>query len=256
MKILVKIGTTILTTNKGELDLNNLRQLTHQISQIIDQNHHLILVTSGAITCGAELINSSLQTIPEKQAAASIGQLLLMNEYSLFFKSQGIQVGQLLLTKDGLLDKNKKTNALNTINTLLNHGCIPIINENDSVATNEIKFGDNDELSSLVAILCNVDRYILLSDIDGLYTDDPSQTKTASLIPSISHINDQIKLSAKGPKNKQGSGGMISKINAAEQAMNHGITVTIANGRQPQILQDILDNKSIGTTFKTIKSKQ
>jgi glutamate 5-kinase len=249
MKVLVKIGTTLLTTEKGELDLNNLRQLIHQISDVIKQGNQIIIVTSGAITSGSTVINTNLQTMPEKQAAASIGQLLLMNEYSLFFKIHGIQIGQLLLTKDGLLNNDRRHNALNTINTLLSHECIPIINENDSVSTKEIKFGDNDELSSLVAVLCKVDRYILLSDINGVYTDDPSHPD-ATLIPTIDHINDHIRSIAKGPKSKQGSGGMISKIDAADYAMKQGITVTIANGRQPQVLQDILENKSIGTTFK------
>ncbi len=201
MKIIIKIGTNLLTTVKGELDLNNLRQLINQISETVKKKHKVIIVTSGAITSGAELLKVSLDTIPKKQAAASIGQLLLMNEYALFFKSHGIQVGQLLLTKDGLLDKNRKKNALNTINTLLKYNFIPIINENDSVTTKEIKFGDNDELSSIVAVLCKADQYIILSDINGVYTDDPNQNKKALLIPQINKITEKIKKNAK--KNKK-----------------------------------------------------
>ena len=253
MKFVIKIGTTLLTTPKGELDLNNLRQIIHQISQIIKNKHKVIIVTSGAVTSGAELMKTALDTIPKKQAAAAIGQLLLMNEYALFFKAHGIQIGQLLLTKDGLLDENRKNNALNTINTLLEYNYIPIINENDSVTTKEIQFGDNDELSSIVAVLCQTNHYIILSDIDGVYTDDPYQNKHATLIPQIDEITEEIKAKAKKTKSKYGSGGMISKLTAAEYAMNHNITVTIANGRNPNVINTILKNNSIGTTFKSKK---
>ena len=252
MTILVKIGTTLLTTPSGNLDLKNLSQLVDQLSECVKSNQKVIIVTSGAITCGAKLMKDIPIKVAEKQAAASIGQLLLMNKYANFFSHYKIHIGQLLLTKDGLLDPSRRVNALNTINTLLRKNFIPIINENDSVTTKEIKFGDNDELSSIVAVMCNVSHYIILSDIDGVFTDDPKTNKDAKLIPKIHKVTEDIRIKAKDSKSKFGSGGMGSKLKAAEYAMTHGIQVTIANGRNKNVIRQIIQNEKIGTTFQKL----
>ena len=177
--VVIKVGTNLLTTPEGKLDLNNLRDLTYQIADQIN-NHHkkVIMITSGSITCGSERLHLTAKTIPEKQAAAAVGQILLMREYLSFFGQKGLQAGQILLTKDGLENPTRSKNAVTTIKTLLKQKIIPIINENDSVATNEIKnsrFGDNDELSYLVAKLIKVDLLVTLTDIDGLYTGNPKK---------------------------------------------------------------------------------
>ncbi len=261
MKIVIKIGTNILTTPKNKLDLNNLRNLIQQLStEKKAKNIEFIIVSSGAITCGAEKLKlSTTKTIADKQAAASVGQYLLMKEYGLFFGEFGINIGQILLTKNGLTEEKYKQNAKTTIQTLLKKKILPIINENDSVATDEIgiNFGDNDNLSSQVAQLINAKKLIILTDTDGLYTDNPKENKKAHLIHKVKEVDEKIiKLANDTISNKKSKGGMTSKIKAAKEASESGIEVTIANGRQDDILHQILDQKkSVGTTFLPQKKK-
>ena len=261
MKIVIKIGTNILTTPKNNLDLNNLRNLIQQISNERKSNNlQFIIVSSGAITCGAEKLKlSATKTITDKQAAASVGQYLLMKEYGLFFGEFGINIGQILLTKDGLANEKYNQHAKTTIQTLLKKKIIPIINENDSVATDEIgvNFGDNDNLSSQVAQLIKAKKLIILTDIDGLYTDNPKENKKAQLIHKVKEVDPKIiKLANDNVSNKKSKGGMTSKIKAAKEASESGIEVTIANGRQDNILHQVLDpKKAIGTRFLAQKKK-
>ncbi|NBV41838.1 glutamate 5-kinase [bacterium] len=247
--IVVKIGTNLLTTPERRLDVNNLRDLVYQICDELDRKEaRFVIVTSGAITCGSETMALIPESIPEKQAAAAVGQILLMQEYARFFGQRGYSIGQLLLTKDGIDNEIAKVNAQNTLTRLLHHGVIPIINENDSIATNEIgpKFGDNDELSAVVARLVHASRLILLSDIDGVYRDNPKENPTAELIPQIDQVDESIFNLAKDRENGRSRGGMKSKLNAAKEASEAGIEVWIANGRK-RVIPNIQINGAIGT---------
>jgi glutamate 5-kinase len=251
--VIVKIGTNILTTEKGNLDLNNLRSLVFQINTELSKNKtQFIIVTSGAITCGSKHLNLTAKSIPEKQAAAATGQVLIMQEYNNFFKQKGFKTGQILLTRNCLENKIKYTNVKNTILTLLKHNIIPIINENDSVATEEIddNFGDNDELSCNVAQLVQAKKLIILTDIDGLYTANPKTNPAAKLIKQLDSISENTFSHIQDIKNTRSRGGMESKLNSAKKAAESGIEVVIANGRKDNIINNIIDNNFIGTTIK------
>lgn len=248
--VVVKIGTNLLTTDDMRLDLNNLRNLIYQLCDVYDQGHYdFVVVSSGAIACGAERMGIQPVSIPEKQAAASVGQSLLMQDYVRFFGLRGRPVGQILLTKDELENSIIKTNAINTLSHLLASGVVPVVNENDSIATNEIgpKFGDNDELSSVVARLINAERLILLSDIDGVFTDNPKENPNATLIPLLDGISDETLTVARDIAGGRSRGGMASKLAAARDASLAGIEVHIANGRSPNVIEMIQSGKQIGT---------
>lgn len=257
--IVIKFGTNILATEEGKLDLNNMRDLAYQIAfEMQVHQKQIVLVSSGAITCGAERLHIQAKTIPEKQAAASVGQILLMHEYLNFLGRKGIQVGQILLTKDGLENATRSKNASTTIRTLLKNNIIPIINENDSVATNEIqnlRFGDNDELSFLVAKLINADLLITLTDIEGVFTANPKLNPNAKLLHDIPVINDRILKLIEDIPNERSRGGMSSKLSYAKNASELGIPVIIANGRRKNSIKDIFEGIEVGT-FIHAQSKQ
>lgn len=248
--IVIKIGTSLLTNESGKLDKENLANLVSQITYLNSTNqYHCIIVTSGAITCGSEVLDIQAKTIPEKQAAAAIGQYLLMNEYGNIFSKNNIKIGQILLTKDGIQDTLRKENIKNTIQTLLKQNIVPVINENDSVATDEICFGDNDELSSEVSVLINADKLILLTDQDGLYNKNPSKFSDATILSGkMTFSTDLLKL-AEGPRSSKSRGGMKSKLLSAHFATKNGVETTIANGRRNNIIIEILKDENIGTTF-------
>ena len=236
--IVIKIGTNVLTTEDGQLDLNTLRALTHQVADHIKTNKQpVVIVTSGAITCGSERMGLKPQSIPEKQAAASVGQILLMNEYATFFGQKGLQVGQILLTKDCIEDPIKNKNTQNTISTLFVQGVLPIINENDSVATDEIgvKFGDNDELSCKVAQLLNAQKLVILTDIDGVFTANPKKDAGAELIQRLESVSEAVFAQVDDIQNTRSRGGMTSKLTYAKLATESGIDVVIANGKAKHI---------------------
>jgi glutamate 5-kinase len=253
--IIIKIGTNILTTEEGKLDLNNLRDLVFQISELkTKQKKQIIIVTSGAITCGSNALNIIAKSLAEKQAAASVGQILLMQEYTKLFEQNGYLVGQILLTKKELSIPTLRTNVETTINMLLKNGIIPIINENDVVATDEIKlhrFGDNDELSGLVAELINANLLIILSDIDGLYSANPKTHKNAKLIPYLEKITEETFSQIEDTPSLRSRGGMKSKILAAEKASLAGTNVIIANGRTKNIIKQIFSAHIPGTFIRS-----
>jgi glutamate 5-kinase len=247
---IIKIGTNILTTENRSLDTKNLRSLVNSISNELNKNNYkFIIVTSGAITCGAKYMNFIAKTIPEKQAAAAAGQNLIMQKYSVFFKKNGLATGQILLTRDCVENKIKYTNAKNTILTLLKHNIIPIINENDSIATEEIdiNFGDNDELSSKVAQLVSANKLIILTDIDGLYTANPKTDTKAKLIKKIDTVSEDFFKYINDIKNTRSRGGMTSKLKSAKAAAEAGTEVIIANGRREGIIANIFSDNFIGT---------
>lgn len=245
-RITIKIGTQLLTDKNQQLDLNNMRSLVDQIcwSLTNDASRDIIMISSGAITCGARQMQLRPDTVPIKQAAASIGQILLFKHYYDFFQSRGRCVGQLLLTSDCLSNPARKKNILQTIDTLLAHNIIPIINENDSVSTEEIQFGDNDQLSALIAIHARANHLIILTNTDGVLDENGHIIHTLSGIDhhTFNVVNDDMG----APQSK---GGMRSKLMAAKIASDAGIPVTIANGREDHVIHNILTHNRVGTTI-------
>ena len=245
-RVVVKVGSSTLTDSAGRLDLNYIRDLSGQISEQVRNDLQMILVTSGAIRAGAERlsINGRPQTLPEKQAAAAVGQGLLLHAYTDYFAHQGITAGQVLLTRDDFRDRTRYLNARNTLNALLELKCVPIINENDTVAVEEIRFGDNDILAAMVAAATEADIAIILSDVDGLYDGTPDK-----LISEIREITPEIEAMAGGAGSIAGTGGMRAKLEAAKIAMNCGVTMVIAQGRRKRVIADVLAGNPIGTWF-------
>lgn len=245
--IVIKIGSNVLTDNKGRLSHASFRRIAAQIKEFYKYDKKIIIVSSGAIACGMEKLKISyeMRTIPQKQAAASVGQSLLMSYYRKFLWP--IEIGQILLTADGIQNKNRAENIKNTINELLKMKVIPIINENDSVVVDEIKFGDNDMLSAQVAALLKADKLIILTDIDGLYDKNPRLHKDAKLITKLNRITTETHKLADGKGSHKGTGGMASKLQAAELSAKAGITTYIANGLKKNILKDIILKKDCCT---------
>lgn len=250
-RIVVKVGSSTLTHASGGLNFQKIDQLAMVLSDLKNSGKEIILVSSGAVSAGvAKLQMRARPTLmKEKQAAASVGQCELMFIYDKFFSQYGQTIAQLLLTKTVTTSTTLRTNAINTLETLLDYGVIPIVNENDSVAVDEIAYGDNDTLSAVTATIIQADLLILLSDIDGLFDQDPCIHPEARLIPIVANIDEGIKAMAKGSSSEQGTGGMITKINAAVFAGKHHIPMIIANGKQPSILYDIVKGDYRGTLF-------
>lgn len=250
-KIVVKVGTTTLTYPNGKLNLERIDRLSRVLADLNNLGKKIILVSSGAIGVGAERLGLRREniTLPEKQAAASVGQAILMKIYQKFFEEYNNSTSQILLTKDVMDNEERKENAQNTFNTLLDLGVLPIVNENDTISTYEIEFGDNDTLSATVAGLVGADLLILLTDIDGLYTADPKKDKNAKIIHLVNEINDEIANAADDAGSTLGTGGMITKISAAKIGCKYGVDTIIANGENPDIIYDIIRGREKGTLF-------
>ena len=255
--VVIKVGTSTLTYQTSKLNLKRLDILTRVISDIKNSGKKVVLVSSGAIGVGMSKLgmNKRPESIKEKQAVAAVGQCELMSIYDRLFSEYGTIVAQILLTKDVLVNKERNENVVNTFNTLLDKGIIPIVNENDSISIDEIKFGDNDTLSAIVANLVKADTLIILSDIDGLYDKNPRENKDAKIISEVKKITEDIEQMASGAGTKVGTGGMITKINAAKMAIENNIDVIVANGEDPHIIYDILDGEEIGTIFLSERNK-
>ena len=247
-RVVVKVGTNLLATPEGKPDLNNLRQIVYQLAALhLTQGIELVVVTSGAITCGSERLGWIATSVEEKQGAAAVGQILLMQEYSRFFESKGLCVGQILLTNDAFQDTERRGLASRTIQTLIAHRVVPIINENDTVSTDEIKFGDNDNLSALVANLVDADMLVLLTDIDGLFTANPKVDSNAELITMLDSVSNDGSSYINDLSNSRSRGGMQSKLGAAKSVAKNGRVAIIANGRVPNVLTDLVDGRQVGT---------
>ncbi|MFA5928494.1 MAG: glutamate 5-kinase [Candidatus Margulisiibacteriota bacterium] len=252
MLVVIKIGSNILTTPGNDLDLNNLRNLCDQIAGLRRKGMQVVVVTSGAIVCGSERLGIKASSIPEKQAAAAVGQSLLVNEYNNFLEPHKITVAQVLLTKDGVTEGARKKNVQNTLKTIIKLGAVPIINENDTVSTDEIRFGDNDMLSAIVAKLVGADRLVILTDIDGLHTANPRTHKDTKLIANVPKVTKEIEGLACGKGSGKAVGGMITKIAAAKIATKAGIETVIANGRASDVLLRLLvKQEKLGTKFQS-----
>ena len=251
MRIAVKVGTSTLAHSTGHINIRHVEELCKVLSDLKNAGNEIILVSSGAIGMGVGKLSLGKRPcdMPTKQAAAAVGQCELMYTYDKLFSEYNHTVAQLLITAPDIEDSLRGENFRNTINRLLELGALPVINENDTVATEEISVGDNDTLSALVAKSCNADLLILLSDIDGLYTADPHTDKNAVLIHTVDAITPQIISHAGGKGSELGTGGMATKIHAAQLCIDCGIDMIIANGSSPSILYDILDGKDVGTKF-------
>ncbi|MFH0807370.1 MAG: glutamate 5-kinase, partial [Elusimicrobiota bacterium] len=251
-RIVVKVGTNLLTKKDGSIDTAQVKRIVRDIAKIYEDGNQVILVTSGAIACGVSRLKLKKRPVdlPEKQAAAAIGQPLLMNIYEEHFNEHNITIAQLLLTWEDFDNRQRYINARNTIFTLLKLGAVPVINENDTISAEEIKFGENDTLSALVAVKAEADMLIILTDVDGLCTEDPNRNKNASFIHEVKNITDEIECYARASRGSDfSSGGMASKIKAAKIATKSGVETIIANGCVAGCLQQIVSGKVIGTKF-------
>ncbi len=251
MRIVIKIGTSTLTHASGHLNIRRVETLCKVISDIRNAGHALILVSSGAIGMGVSKLGLKKRPddMPTKQAAAAVGQCELMYIYDKLFGEYHHTVSQLLITGDDTRTPERHRNFTNTLERLLELGALPIINENDTVATDEIVIGDNDTLAAIVAKSVRADLLVLLSDIDGLYTADPRTNPDAVLLREVTEINDEIRALAGVSGTTLGTGGMITKLQAAEICLGCGCEMVIANGDNAEALYDILDGKAVGTRF-------
>ncbi|MGF7186182.1 glutamate 5-kinase [Desulfitispora alkaliphila] len=256
-RIVIKVGTSSLTHENGKLNLLKIEKLTREIADIHNRGLEVILVSSGAIGAGMGKMGfvEKPKTIPEKQATAAIGQGILLHMYEKLFNEYGQVVSQVLLTREDLAARKRYLNARNALLTLIRWNTIPIINENDTLAVDEIRFGDNDTLAALVAGLVDADLLIILSDIDGLYSCDPRTNKDAERLRVVSEIDDKIVELAGGSGSDLGTGGMMTKILAAKIAINSGIPMIIANSSERGVLQQIVEGNIPGTLFVSKENK-
>ena len=252
MRIVIKIGTSTLAHHTGRLNIRRTEVLCKVISDLKNAGHEIVMVSSGAIGMGAGKLSLKERPsdMPTKQAAAAVGQCELMYLYDNLFSEYSLNVAQLLLTKYILLE-DRKINVQNALNRIIELGSIPIVNENDTVSIDELELemGENDSLAANVAVLANADLLIIMSDIEGLFDKDPHKYDDAELIPVVPEITEEIKAIAGGAGSSLGTGGMATKIKAAEICKNGGIDLIIMNGRDPRHLYKVFENKPIGTLF-------
>lgn len=256
MRIVIKIGTSTLTHATGNMNIRRVEKLCRVLSDLKNAGHEIILVSSGAIGMGVGKLGlvERPSDMPTKQAAAAVGQCELMYVYDKRFSEYNHTVAQILLTGDDLNHDDRRENFCNTMFRLLELGVLPIINENDTVATTEIAVGDNDTLGAIVAECAKADLLVLLSDIDGLYTADPHRCADAKLIETVSELTDDILALAGDKGSALGTGGMKTKLHAAEICMNAGCDMIIANGAEPSLLYRIADGEAVGTRFVASKN--
>lgn len=252
-RIVIKIGTTSLTHKNGKINLQRIEEICRIISDLKKLGKEIILVTSAAIAAGMDHLNIAERPrdIVGKQVASAVGQVILMQIYQKFFSLYGFCIGQVLLTNDVIDDDLRKQNAKNTFNELIKLGIIPIVNANDAIAIDELdeKISDNDKLSAYVSFITDSDLLVIFSDIEGLYDADPNVNSHAKIIPKVSEISEEIKKLATGSVNKLGTGGMVTKLQAATICMNNNINLVIAKGNMPSLLLDIVNGKNVGTLF-------
>lgn len=250
-RIVVKVGTSTLTHATGQLDLRRMEKLVRDLVDLANQGKKLVLVSSGAVGAGMGRLGFSRRprTLREKQALAAVGQGILVHMYEKFFAEYGWVVAQVLLTREDFSDRRRYLNVSHTFSQLLEYGVIPIVNENDTTAVEELRFGDNDNLAALVAGAIDADLLVILSDIDGLYDDDPRTNPRARKLPVVKEITPEIEHLAGGAGSSFGTGGMSTKIQAAKICTSSGIPMVIASGTQEGVLHDILAGREVGTVF-------
>lgn len=261
-RIVVKIGTSNLTYPNGKLNIGRIEQLVRVISDLQHRGNQMILVSSGAVSVGAAKLGwrERPRDIRMKQAAAAVGQCELMHIYDKIFMEYGVKTAQILLTRENVANEEQRANIHSTFDILLDTEVVPIVNENDTVATTELEhietFGDNDTLSAVVARVCHADLLVIFTDIEGLYDSDPRENPHAKLIGRVEKIDADLRASAGGPGSAGGTGGMATKLIAAELCMDAGIAMLITKGDNPAILYDIVDKKPVGTLFKRPKPRK
>ena len=251
MRIVVKVGTSTLAHATGRLNIRHVEELVKVLSDLKNAGHEIILVSSGAIGMGVGKLNlpGKPSDMPSKQAAAAVGQCELMYTYDRLFGQYNHTVAQILLTGNDIENEERRTNFKNTIFRLLELQVLPVINENDTVVTAEIKVGDNDTLGAIVACNVNADLLVLLSDIEGLYTADPRKDPSATLIPVVESVTAEVEALAGGAGSGLGTGGMATKLRAAKLVTQNGCDMIITNGERPGVLYDIVAGKPVGTRF-------
>ena len=251
-RIVIKVGTSTLTYETGKINIRRLVKLCSVLADLHNSGKEVVLVTSGAIGVGVGKLGlkERPKDIPGRQAAATVGQCELMFMYDKFFGENGVKTGQLLITKSDIENEQRRKNLENTFEKLFEYGAVPVVNENDSVATEEIVYGDNDSLSAIVAKLINADALIILTDIDGLYDANPNENEDAKLIPLVTEIDEDLYKIAGGKGSTLGTGGMVTKLHAAEITMSAGIDTIVMNGENPTEIYKALDGKQVGTFFK------
>jgi len=254
-RIVVKVGTSTLTYDNGDINLARIEKLARVLSDLMNAGKEVVLVTSGAVQVGVKKLKLKEKptSIRDKQAAASVGQCELMHIYSKFFGEYSHIVGQVLLTKDVIGDEHVRNNVVNTFEKLIEDKVIPIVNENDTVAIDEIenivRFGDNDNLSAIVSVLIHADLLVILSDIDGFFDSDPTKNPNSKLMKVIDGITPELENFAGDSGTDVGTGGMVTKLTAAKTATSAGVSLILANGKEPSILRDIIEGQEIGTLF-------
>ncbi|MGD8857093.1 MAG: glutamate 5-kinase [Chloroflexota bacterium] len=255
-RIVIKFGTSVLTGGTSRLDRAHMVELVRQCAGLYQSGHDIIICTSGAIAVGRERLGfpDLPPTVTNKQMFAAVGQSRLMLEWERFFEIYGIHVGQMLLTRADVEDRRRFLNARDMLQALLSQRIVPVVNENDAVATAEIKVGDNDNLSALVVLLAEADLLLLLTDQPGLFTADPRSNPDAQLIPEVRDIDRSLRTSAGGSGTGLGVGGMITKLQAADVARRAGAEVVIASGRAPNVISRIVDGEAVGTRFPALET--
>lgn len=250
-RVVVKVGTSTLTYDTGLINIRHLEKLVKTLSDLKNSGKDVILVSSGAIGVGVGKLGlkERPQDTPSKQAAASVGQCELMYLYDKLFAEYNHTISQVLITRDSIDDPVRKQHVVNTFERLMDYGAIPIVNENDTVSVEEIEFGDNDTLSAIVATIAQADVLVVMTDVDGLYDADPRTCENAKLIRQVAQVDDDLKAKASGAGTRRGTGGMITKLNAAQFAMEHGIDMAIVNGKDPYILYRLFEGQQVGTHF-------
>ena len=251
MRIVIKIGTSTLAHSTGHLNIRRVETLCKVLSDIKNAGHEVILVSSGAIGMGVGMLSlpGRPTDMPTKQAAAAVGQCELMYTYDKLFTEYNHTVAQLLITGDDVASDKRRDNFINTMNRLLELQALPILNENDTVSTDEIVIGDNDTLAAIVATSIGADKLVLLSDIDGLYTADPHTHPEAKLIDHIASISPEVQALGGGSASNQGTGGMATKLKAAKMCMDAGCEMVICNGAEPDNLYAVVEGRPVGTRF-------
>ena len=255
-RIVVKVGTSTLAYGPGRMNLYNIEHLVRGLVDMANEGREMILVSSGAIAAGLGRLGMTEKpdSLPERQAIAAVGQGMLMHIYEKFFAEYGKTAAQVLLTRENSVRHNQYIHSREALCAMLEMGAIPVINENDAVTVDEIKIGDNDQLSATVATLVDADALIILSDIDGLYTANPATHPDAQIIHEVPEITPEIERLAGGAGTTMGTGGMMTKIEAAKVAMNAGVTMVIAPGARDHVLRDVLNGEEVGTLFPAKES--
>jgi glutamate 5-kinase len=255
-RIVVKLGTSVLTNNTRQLNRQRMLEIVQQVAGLYQQGYEMVVVSSGAMAAGRERLGfpDLGRSVPARQMLSAVGQGRLLHLYSQLFDLFEIVVGQVLLTRDDLGNRTRYLNARDTLTTLIERRIIPIINENDTTATHEIKVGDNDNLSAMVASLLEADLLVILTDQPGLFTADPRQDSSARLIPQVAHIDEATWALAGGTATGLGTGGMVTKIQAAQLAGRSGVATIIASGSEPNVLARIISGEGLGTRFEAVNS--